>query len=197
MSLADFNALELFFLVCATVGGAFVLIKLILQFAGGDADTDAGGADLDLDMGASADGIHHADSDAGFRLLSMYGLSAFFMMFGLVGLALYRQSELGEVLSVLGACVAGYGSAWFIGKIFQSASTLQSSGTLGVRDALGCKGTVYMKIPAQGVGRVNVSVQGRLREYDAVSKNGTELATGTAVKVLDANATTLVVDATS
>ena len=39
---SDFNGLEIFFLVCAIIGGFFVFMKLIMQFVGGDTDTDAG-----------------------------------------------------------------------------------------------------------------------------------------------------------
>ena len=91
-----------FFLICAIVGGLFVLFRLIMQFIGlghdGGSDLDAGGHDIDG---------HHADSDIGFKILSLHGLTSFFMMFGLVGLALYRQSRMGVFISMAGAVVAG------------------------------------------------------------------------------------------
>ena len=61
----------------------------------------------------------HPDSDIGFRMISLQGLSAFFMMFGLVGLALYRQSQVGVIISIVGAVAAGMGSVWVIGITFQ------------------------------------------------------------------------------
>lgn len=183
---SDFNGLEVFFLACAIIGGFFVVVKLFMQFAGGDSDTHVG-VDTDIDTG-------HVDSDIGFRLLSMHGLSAFFMMFGLVGLALYRQSQAGVVISIIGAVVAGIISVWVISKIFQSAAQLQSSGTLKTSDAVGSTGTVYLTIPARGTGRVSLNFQNRLREFDATEKNGTEVPTGTPICVVQVNANILVVE---
>lgn len=181
---SNFNGLEMFFLVCAIIGGFFVLIKLILQFVGGDTDT---GGDIDIDAG-------HVDSDVGFRLLSMHGLSAFFMMFGLVGIALYRQSQVEVMISIIGAVVAGIFSVWVIGKIFQWAMRLQSSGTLKTADAVGCAGTVYLTLPKGGTGVVSLNFQNHLREFDATGQNGAEIPSGTPVRVVKVNANVLVVE---
>ncbi|MBU0680301.1 MAG: hypothetical protein KKD73_02655 [Proteobacteria bacterium] len=183
---ADFNGLEIFFLICAIIGGFFVLFKLVMQFIGGDADTD-GGLSGDLDT-------EHVDSDVGFRLLSMHGLSAFFMMFGLVGLAFYRQSQVGVIISIVGALTAGMLAVWVIGKLFQGATRLQSSGTLKTADAVGSTGTVYLTIPAKGTGMVSLNFRNRLREFDATERNGAEVATGTPVRVVDVKANILVVE---
>jgi membrane protein implicated in regulation of membrane protease activity len=183
---ADFNGLEIFFLICAIIGGFFVFFKLVMQFIGGDTDTDGGLAgDLDTE---------HVDSDVGFRLLSMHGLSAFFMMFGLVGLAFYRQSQAGVIISIVGALTAGIAAVWVIGKLFQGATRLQSSGTLKTVDAVGSTGTVYLTIPAKGTGMISLNFRNRLREFDATEKNGAEVATGTPVRVVAVKANILVVE---
>ena len=145
------------------------------------------GSDINIDTG-------HLDSDMGFRLLSMHGLSAFFMMFGLVGLALYRQSQAEVIISIIGAVAAGMVSVWAIGKLFQGAARLQSSGTLKTADAVGSTGTVYLTIPAGGTGRVSLNFQNHLREFDATGKNGTEMPSGTPVRVVKVNANVLVVE---
>jgi membrane protein implicated in regulation of membrane protease activity len=184
--LYDYNGLEIFFLVCAGTGTALVLIKLVLQLLGADQDTDVG-FDNDVDVG-------HPGSDEGFRVLSLHGFSSFFMMFGLVGLALYRQSQMGVPLSIAGALVAGMASVWIIGKLFQGAVRLQSSGTLKISEAVGCKGTVYLTIPAGGIGRVSINFHNRLREFDAIEKAGAQLVTGTPVQVVEIKANILVVE---
>ncbi|MBU3947438.1 MAG: hypothetical protein KJ882_03940 [Proteobacteria bacterium] len=185
---SGFNGLELFFLVCAIIGGFFVFFKLIMQFIGGDTHADAGaGSDFDIDS-------EHADSDIGFRIISLQGLSAFFMMFGLVGLALHRQSQVGVIISIVGAVAAGLGSVWVIGKLFKGAASLQSSGTLKTSDAINSMGTVYINIPKGGVGRVSLNFRNHLREFDAIEKNGAEVPTGTPVRVVQVNANILVVE---
>ena len=183
---SNFNGLEIFFLACAIIGGFFVFIKLIMQFTGSDSDTGYS-VDSDIDM-------HHVDSDIGFRILSIHSLSAFFMMFGLVGLALYRQSQAGVIISIAGAVAAGLVSVWVIGKIFQGAAKLQSSGTLNTADAINSTGKVYLTIPEGGTGRVSINFHNHLREFDATEKNGAEVRTGTPIRVVQVKANVLVVE---
>jgi hypothetical protein len=185
--LSGFNGMEIFFLICAVIGGFFVIARTVLQFAGGDSDTD-------IDDGSGID-AHHTDSDVGFRLLSLHGLTSFLMMFGLVGLAFYRQSRAGLLISLFGGTVAGLATVWMIGKLFQLAARMQSSGTLSSSGALGSAGTVYLTIPEGGTGRVSIIFQNRLREFDAVERDGRLLPTGTSIRVVDVNYNILVVEA--
>ena len=185
--LSGFSALEIFFIVCAAIGSLFVFTKFIMQLTGADADTDVG----DISGGES-----HLDSDKDFQLFSLYGLSSFLMMFGLVGLALYRQSNVGMPFSIAGAVVAGLISVWVIGKIFKNAIRLQSSGTIQTSDAVGCSGTVYLTIPQKGIGRITLNIRNHSREFDATSANGEKIATGTPIRVVDVTGTTLLVEAT-
>ncbi len=178
----QYSGIEIFYLVCAAIGGVLLLVRLVLQFIGADGDADA--PDFDA---------HHLDADASLKLLSLHGLTSFLMMFGLVGFALYRESNSGFVLSLLGALAAGAVSFWIIGKLFAWITRLQSSGTLSLDDAVGCEGEVYLTIPKDGTGKVNIRFSNRLREHDAVSKEGEELKTGERIKVLQVRGSTLVV----
>ena len=179
---SGFSMLEMFFLICAVIGAFFVFTRFIMQLIGAGTD-----ADIPMDE-------QHADSDTGFQLLSLYGLSSFFMMFGMVGLALYRQSQAGTVFSIIGAVAAGLAAVWIIGKIFKTATRLQSSGTLQTSDAVGCQGTVYLTIPQGGVGRVTLNIRNHLREYDAAGGRGEQIGTGTLVRVVEVKGTTLIVE---
>jgi membrane protein implicated in regulation of membrane protease activity len=181
---ANLNSFEVFFLACAVVGGFFVVVRLIVQFVGADTELDT---DVDLD-------VHHVDADVGFKLLSMHGLTAFLMMFGLVGFALYRQNQAGFVLSMAGGTVAGLASVWIIGRLFSLITGLQSSGTVGIERAVGGEGTVYLTIPAGGTGRVLITADHRRRELDAVAQGGGEIATGERVRVVAAHGGAVVVE---
>jgi len=116
------------------------------------------------------------------------------MMFGLVGLAMYRQSSLGMLMSLIGAVVAGCISVWVIGKLFLLAGKMKSSGTISIDSTVGAKGKVYMKIPDKGAGRVLINVRNSLREYDASTNDGTALETGTAIRVVWVDGNMLVVE---
>ncbi|UCF93378.1 MAG: NfeD family protein [Desulfobacterales bacterium] len=185
----QFNGVEVFFLLCAVVGGIFVLTRLILQFIGidhhGDGDFGVDGPHLDA---------HHADSDVGFKILSIHGLTSFLLMFGLVGLALYRQSKMGTLLSMTGAVAAGLASVWMIGKLFSLVAKLQSSGTITIDSTVGAEGRVYLTIPEDGTGRVLINVRNSLREYDAASVDHKTIKSDTPIRVVWVDGNVLVVE---
>lgn len=204
---SDYSTFEKFYLICAIVGGIVLAVRLVLMFMGGDmdgADTDVSGMDIGdmdgvdidaghMDMGHDASDMTSADSsDFSFQVLSLQSLSAFFTMFGLVGLAITRQWQQSLALSLLGAFLAGSASVWIIGKMFEAAVRMQSSGTLNMRNAIGATGKVYLNIPEKGIGRVTVKFQSRVMELDAVSDDGLAIPTDTAIRVLDANESNMV-----
>lgn len=189
-SLEQFTGLEKLFLVCAVAGGILFVIRLILQFLGGDSG-------VHQDMGSPVDVVHtdagtgHAceatghDAYLSFKLLSFQGLTAFFMMFGLVGLAMSRQSGQGPMLSLAAATAAGLATVWLIGLMFRKAGSLQSSGNIDMHNAVGQEGEIYLTIPAAGIGKARVTIQERLRIYDAISKDKTEIKTGQRIRVAE------------
>lgn len=177
---SNLSGFEIFFAICAIVGGIFVLVRFVMQVTGA-------GGDLDLDA-------QHIDADASFGLLSVHGLTSFFMMFGLVGFALYRQSQVGAPIAIVGAVAAGLASVWLIGRLFGGLLKLQSSGTQQTADAVGCEGAVYLRIPAGGTGKVMINFNNRLREYDAIHTGGEDLATGARIRVVRISGNVLVVE---
>jgi membrane protein implicated in regulation of membrane protease activity len=83
---------------------------------------------------------------------------------------------------------------WVISRIFAFMGSMQSEGTLRMENAIGQQGKVYLTIPKGGTGKVNVVVQGSLREFDAVAESKAKIATGERVEVVQiANNNTLVV----
>lgn len=181
------NGLDQFFLICAVIGGIFVALRIVFLFMGfsGDLHTD-------IDMGGHDIDLHHSDSDYGFKVLSIQGLSSFLMMFGLVGLALHSDSKMGMLVSLGGALISGCAAIWLIGKLFSVFIRLQSSGTISIEDTLGAQGSVYMTIPENGTGRVLVKVRNSLREFDATSLE--RLETGVPIRVLGVDGNVLLVE---
>lgn len=186
---SDYNGVEIFFLICAIVGTVFVLLKFAMQIMGlghdASSDIHSGGHDLDA---------HHSDSDAGFKFLSLHGITSFLMMFGLVGLAFYRQSRAGIFISIIGASAAGLASVWIIGKLFILSTKLKSSGTIQIDNAVGAQGKVYLRIPKDGTGRVLINIRNSLREYDASTNEDIDLDTGTPIRVVWVDGNVLVVE---
>lgn len=183
------NGVEIFFLICAIIGGIFVIIRFIMMLIGMDH-----GVDGDLSGGLHDFDGHHADSDVGFKLLSLQGITSFLLMFGLVGMALYNQSKVGLFISMFGAVLAGLASVWIIAKMFSFVLKLQSSGTISIDSTVGAQGKVYLTIPENGSGRVLINVRNSLREYDAVSQDNRAIATGVPIRVVWVDGNILVVE---
>ena len=186
---SQYSGMETFFFICAFVGGFFVLMKFAMMFMGFDHDVAH-----DFDSGGHGIDAHHSDSDAGFHVLSLYGISSFLMMFGLVGLAMYRQNSFGILMSLAGAVIAGSASVWIIGKIFFMFNKFKSNGTISIDSTVGSQGKVYMKIPEKGVGRVLINAKNSLREYDASTNDAKGIETGTPIRVIWVDGNVLVVE---
>jgi membrane protein implicated in regulation of membrane protease activity len=166
-------SLDNLFLVSAILGGCLFLVQLVLQFLGGDFDGPG-----ELEFGADA------SSDVAFKVLSLQGLSAFFLMFGLVGMALRNETGVGPTLSLLGASFAGAASTLVIRELFRLFTRLQSSGTLRIGDAVGATGTVYLSIEPGKPGKVTVVVGSRSLVRDAIPEGRQTLPTGTPIRVV-------------
>jgi membrane protein implicated in regulation of membrane protease activity len=210
------STLEYIYLACAIAGAIIFILRMILLvvggFGGGDGDMDGmdvGDMDLDgmdgldgMDVGdLDLDGMDNIDleqlgledTDFSFRFLSIQGVSSFIMMFGIVGLAIAKASPY-AILSLSGATGAGVFTVWVVSLIFKWMGKLQADGTMQVENAVEQIGTVYLKIAENGVGKVQIVVQGALRTLDAVSAHESEIKTGTKVKVVTTRGTLLVVE---
>jgi membrane protein implicated in regulation of membrane protease activity len=201
--------LEKIFFTSALCGTVVFFMRMLLMFIGltgghGDSDGflhhdgshDAAIADnidhvdsLDShDLDSSHSDIHdqhdHDNSDASFKFLSLQGLTAFFMMFGWVGFAMIRDSKLPGWAAIIGGLLAGIATVYVLAFIFKIVLNLQSDGTMRISSALGSGGSVYLRIPADGSGQVQVEVDGRLQIFDAVSAKKEEIKTGDQITVV-------------
>ena len=181
--------MEKIFLYSAIFGCTLVGLQVILQVFG-LFDTDAAdamdGADAQDSMDAGA-----ADADADphgsslfFGILSFKALCAFAGMFGLVGLVMAETDaavHMQVMVATGGGVLAMFGVAWMMRVL----ASLQSSGAVRMRNAVGRTGTVYLKVPGQGagVGKVTIEIQGRSMEFPAITE-GDEIATGRRVTIV-------------
>jgi membrane protein implicated in regulation of membrane protease activity len=181
--LNELTGVERIYAACALVGGLLFVIRTLMTLIGGfDSDGDF---DLGDDIDVTDVSTESGTADSSFRALSIQGITAFFMMFGLVGLALSRQSGSGVAISTMGGAIAGIGTMWLISRIFKSMQKLQADGTLRYENAIGKDGSVYLTIPAEGSGQVSIAFQNKLRTCDAISADKVEIRTGERVTVVD------------
>ena len=197
-----FNNLGIFEMVLFVIAASstlILIIQTIFSFSGmggdGDFDMDSGvdfDADLDVDAdfaesasGGSSSGKGTFDAD-GMRLITVRGILAFLMMGGWVGF-IAIMADIPPLVALLFAVAAGAASMYGIARLLQAMMRLHNDGTLRVSNAIGQTGTVYIKIPGEekGMGKVSVTVQERLCEFDAVTEDTEGLKTGDAVYVTD------------
>jgi len=194
-----------FFLFCAVVGGTVLICQFVLTVLGlsGDHSLDTG-HDFTGDAGFTGDASHdvqavgahgaegeghdsagHHGSSWLFAMISFRTLVAAAAFFGLTGLAAQSAGQPMGVQLLL-AVLAGLGAMYGVHWLVRTMGRLGEDGTQRVQGALGQEGTVYVPIPPakSQAGKIQLKLQNRLVEYEAVTNNPERLATGTRVRVV-------------
>ena len=156
------------------------VIQTVLTFIGADADFNA---DFDVDSSA----IDGTDGDSGMGLLTFRNFVNFFLGFGWTSVLLHDRIGSDGVLMIV-AIVVGVALVAAVMLLFKWISGMQQSGNIDIqKSAAGCPGKVYLTIPSdrKGVGKVQISINNSVREYNAVT-DGEELKTGTDITVVEA-----------
>jgi len=171
------------FLVCAILGAVLLVCEIAagaLGF-GHHHDTDTGGGDLDHGPD-SGDGDGHGNWF--FGLLSLRTATAALLFFGLGGKIAYYY-EATDPAAIGAAIGAGALALYLVALAMRSLKDLKADGTVRVDRAVGCTGTVYLRVPGgkAGAGKVHLALQNRTVEYQAVTA-GDELPTGKPVRVV-------------
>jgi hypothetical protein len=142
---------------------------------------------IEFHMGSDLGAHHGGDLLAQhFQLLTIRNIVAFFAVFGWVGLAL-NHAGVATTLTIVLSFASGLLMMVIMAAMFLGLSTLQSSGTLNLAAAKGQIAQTYLVIPAhrKSFGKIEVVVQGKKVEIDAVTDDPQQIPTGTSVKVLD------------
>ncbi len=132
-----------------------------------------------------ADDILDGDTDdGGLGLFSVRGIIAMLCVMGWSGVALL-ETALPKTVSLLIAFVLGMATLVGMALLMKAIYRLQSSGNMDLGNAIGKVGQVYIPIPAGGkaCGKVNITVQERLTECEAITIGDTSLETGSYVRV--------------
>jgi hypothetical protein len=178
-----------FLLVCALVGGGVVVLQLVLGLLGlghGDVPHDVQIAHVDHTAEHAAQDAHDAhDAGHALHLTSLRALAAGLAFFGLTGYGLLRAGwSAGGAVGL--ALVAGAVAVVVVAVLLRLLLRFESDGAVQIENALWQPATVYVPIPGAkaGAGKVTLSLQGRLVEYQAVTSE-LALPTGAAVTVVD------------
>jgi len=209
--------MALLFMTCAVVGGTVLICQFVLTLVGlsgdhgidfgHDASTDfSGGTEHDASGGdahgadqSGHDAQHHNAQYQGtswlFAVVSFRTLVAAITFFGLVGMAA-RSAEQSLGVQLLLATAAGIGAMYGVHWLIRTIGRLGEDATLRVKNALGQEGTVYVPIAAARAqaGKIQLKVQNRLVEYEAVTAAAERLPTGAKVRVVGVTGNVLEVE---
>lgn len=187
----------LFVIAVATTLIMIVQIVMMLFGFGDDSSFDGSGdgADIGADGGDGYNDEGMGLTIFGMRILSVRTLLAFF------AIGCWVVFTLVEVLPVWAATllgiVAGILAAFGVAFMMKSVEKLQSSGNVEIQNAVGKTAEVYLTIPAKrsGTGKVNVFVQERYVEFEAVTDDEEPIKTGAMAKIVATlNQGTLIVE---
>ncbi|WDV45886.1 hypothetical protein PV797_20715 [Clostridiaceae bacterium M8S5] len=190
---------QLFFYV-AIPSTLVLIIQTVITILGLSLDSDFD-IDSDVDLDTDIDFDTDADFDTsaisslhGLRFFSIRGLLAFFTVFGWVGVSLCNTS-LPRLVIIFIALLCGLISMFIIALLFLWITRLQSNGLLNLKNALGKTCEIYLTIPANrnGMGKINVMIQDRYVEFDAVTDDNENISTGSQARVIDISGNNILV----
>ena len=174
------------------VASVLFVIQSILTFIGADAD-----ADFDTDIDTGMDGGDLSNIEGGSNLYTFRNFVNFCLGFGWSAILL-QDSIPSTALLILVSALIGVALVAAVMYLFKWLSSMQQSGNINVqKQAAGCEGKVYLPIPAArgGAGKVQITIAGSVREYDALTESEEALKTGTPIRVVDAlDANTVLVE---
>lgn len=197
---------EKFFYGVAILSSIFFVIKLALTFIGIGADGLDGVDAVDgidaMDGVDALDGIDAVDavdgvgvSEAlaatdfmgGLRLFTVNGIMAFLSFGSWTGLFTYSACHIGWI-GVVAGLIAGFIIMFLCAWIMRALMRMQSKGgAVKPKRAIGHIGEVYLRIPPkeQGRGKINVELNGGIREFEAVCLDEKPIEYGVRVRVVD------------
>lgn len=175
---------------CIAIASSLIfIIETVLTFIGADVEMDM---DTDFDI---ADGGF--EGDPSMNLYTFRNLVNFLLGMSWTAILL-KDSIASKVLLMLIAFAVGALLVFAVMMLFKGLSKMQQSGNIDVyKSAAGCNGKVYLTVPAErnGTGKVQISINNSVREYDAITDSEDDLKTGTSIRVVEVlDASTLLVE---
>ncbi|WP_020570541.1 KH domain-containing protein [Neolewinella persica] len=149
--------------VALTAGGILILLLLLSLVSG---------LDLDLDV----------DTDAGGGLGALKGVLTFLAV-GAWVVRLVLLTEANPIMAFLVGAAAGAVGVYLLSLLLKFLLSQQEFVNWSIEDAIMEQGTVYLRIPADGEGLVQVTVRGRKRELKARSLLSEDIPTGAPIVV--------------
>tara|TARA_B110000196_G_C20802064_1_gene500646 strand:- start:55 stop:648 length:594 start_codon:yes stop_codon:yes gene_type:complete len=171
----EMTSLEETYWIIAILGSAIFVIIFALTFIGGG----------DTDMEADATALHADDGGVGFQFFTFKNIIAFFTIFGWTGIVCI-DNQLSNTGTIIISSIAGLLMMVTTSLLFFWMRKLAHSATLKISNAIDAVGEVYLPIGANRskIGKIQIKVQGSLRELEAITDAEEDLKTTSIVKVI-------------
>ena len=148
---------------------------MVLAFMGGDSD-DMPSADAEVEM----------DGGAGFQFFTLRNLITFFTILGWTGIACL-DSDMSNGASMAISVIAGLVVMFLMALLMYNMYKLKETGNVKLKNAIGKQGETYLRIPAnkKGYGKIQISIQGSVHEFNAITAQSEEIPTGAIIEVVE------------
>lgn len=191
----DLSNFQQVIFIIATSATIILFIFLILLLLGlGDESFD-GNADFDDFDDFDIYNDEPIGAFSGMRILTLRGVLSFLSVGGWVAFIL--EPSVGILWALLVGVAAGTVTAVLLAMAFHWSLRLESSGNIDYKNAIGKTATVYLRVPKSknGFGKVNLLLQDRLVEVNAVTSSKEDLLVNSLVVVTGLeNENTLIVE---
>ncbi|HJW28759.1 MAG TPA: hypothetical protein VJ508_05850, partial [Saprospiraceae bacterium] len=137
------SAAQQVFWFIAIVASVLFCIQIILSIIGYEAHS------TDFDTHGDISGSISVEHE--FSALSIRSIIAFFMFFGWTGI-LVLHNQLGVLVAVTFASLAGMAAMFIVAYLMYKFAQLEQSGSLNLYHAIDQEGEVYLSIPAKNSG---------------------------------------------
>lgn len=174
-SFSELPSFQKIYWIITGISTLVFLFVLISTFIGADSD-DIGDVDAEVD----------ADTGAGFQFFTFKNLVAFFTIFGWSGIASIDAGN-SKTITIIISIICGLAMMFVMAAMFYYISKLTSSGTLKMQNALNSIGEVYLTVGANRskIGKIQIKIQGALRELEAITDANQDLKQGQIIKVIE------------
>lgn len=165
--------LKLFWYIAIPISLIF-LLQTILTFVG------SGGSDgLEADFDGDLDGV-----EAPFQMFSLRNLINFLLGFSWTGISFYKLIPNTTLLIFISLAV-GFAFVYFFFIIIKQIQKLGEDNTFRLEKTLNKIADVYLAIPGnmQGKGKIMVSLNGSVRELDAMTEQD-KIETNATVRIM-------------
>jgi len=185
--LQDLSTFQQIMFILAVPATVILLVQFILVLFG------IGGDGFDADVGGDVHdigGADHVNTEGffmlgGIKLLTFRNMVSLLAVMGWISLGMYDVMPDHWYLALLIGLASGFAVALLLAVAMNAVMKLQAEGNADYKKAIGCKATVYLRIPAkkQGKGKINLNLQERFVEIDAMTEDEEEIRTGSIVIV--------------